>query len=76
MFVASLGSHLRCLLPLASPHLTACVQLNGTIRDNIVFGGDYDAPRLTAVVEACGLADDLRMLPGGEQCEIGERGVT
>ncbi|XP_059256375.1 ATP-binding cassette sub-family C member 10 isoform X1 [Mustela nigripes] len=47
-----------------------------TIRDNILFGKTFDAQLYKEVLEACALGDDLRILPAGDQTEVGERGVT
>ena len=41
-----------------------------------MFGSEYDAEKYEAVVEACALAADLKILPAGDQTEIGENGVT
>eukprot|EP01047_Picozoa_sp_COSAG01_P032680 COSAG01_NODE_2374_length_7803_cov_5.861241_4_plen_204_part_00 len=49
---------------------------NATVRDNILFGSAYDAERYKAVVEACALDADIASLPGGDQTEIGERGIN
>ena len=49
---------------------------NATVRQNILFGRPMDWARYHAVLHACCLQQDLRELPGGDQCEIGERGVT
>ena len=51
--------------------------LNATVRDNVLFGSDYDARRFEAAVEACSLLPDLEALgPARDLTEIGERGVT
>ncbi|NWU78711.1 MRP7 protein, partial [Onychorhynchus coronatus] len=47
-----------------------------TIRENILFGREYDARLYEEVVEACALSEDLNILPAGDQTEVGERGVT
>ena len=41
-----------------------------------MFGSEYNAEKYETVVEACALADDLKILPAGDQTEIGENGVT
>ena len=46
------------------------------MRENILFGSEYNAAKYEAVVEACALAADLKILPAGDQTEIGENGVT
>ncbi|KAF9201818.1 Multidrug resistance-associated protein 1 [Haplosporangium sp. Z 27] len=50
--------------------------INKTLKDNILFGKDYDEARYKRVVYACGLEPDLAMLPGGDLTEIGERGIN
>ena len=46
------------------------------MRDNILFGAEYDKKRFANVVEICCLASDLEMLANGDLTEIGERGVN
>ncbi|XP_077341580.1 ATP-binding cassette sub-family C member 10 isoform X2 [Lithobates pipiens] len=47
-----------------------------TIRDNILFGKEYNDHLYKEVVEACALTDDLSIFPYGDQTEVGENGVT
>merc|ERR1712032_1743779 len=49
---------------------------NMTVRENILFGSEFNAAKYEAVVEACALAADLKILPAGDQTEIGENGVN
>ncbi|XP_034237463.1 multidrug resistance-associated protein 1-like [Thrips palmi] len=49
---------------------------NAKLRDNILFCKDYDARHYNKVIEACALKSDLAMLPGGDQTEIGEKGIN
>uniref|UniRef100_A0A8D3BHY2 ATP-binding cassette sub-family C member 10 n=1 Tax=Scophthalmus maximus TaxID=52904 RepID=A0A8D3BHY2_SCOMX len=49
---------------------------HASVRDNILFGKDYDPDLYQAVVQACALADDLNVLPNGDKTEVGENGVT
>ncbi|XP_030627919.1 multidrug resistance-associated protein 7 [Chanos chanos] len=49
---------------------------HATVRDNILFGQDFDSVFYQAVIEACALTDDLSILPDGDQTEVGEIGVT
>ena len=49
---------------------------NTTVRENILFGKEYNRKWYDEVVDACALRPDLDMLPHGDQTEIGERGIT
>ncbi|XP_034367767.1 ATP-binding cassette sub-family C member 2 [Arvicanthis niloticus] len=49
---------------------------NGTIKDNILFGSEYNEKRYQQVLEACALLPDLEILPGGDMAEIGEKGIN
>uniref|UniRef100_A0A7S2DAY2 ATP-dependent transporter ycf16 n=1 Tax=Haptolina brevifila TaxID=156173 RepID=A0A7S2DAY2_9EUKA len=49
---------------------------NNTLRNNILFGKPYDPTFYARVISACALDGDLPNLPGGDQTEIGERGVN
>uniref|UniRef100_A0A8C3HDZ5 MRP2 protein n=1 Tax=Chrysemys picta bellii TaxID=8478 RepID=A0A8C3HDZ5_CHRPI len=46
---------------------------NATLKDNILFGSELDEARYQRVVEACALLPDLKLLPGGDLTEIGEK---
>ncbi|KAF9337504.1 Multidrug resistance-associated protein 1 [Linnemannia elongata] len=50
--------------------------LNATLRDNILFGLEFDQERYDRIIAASGLEPDLAMLPAGDQTEIGERGIN
>ncbi|ORZ28328.1 multi drug resistance-associated protein MRP [Lobosporangium transversale] len=50
--------------------------VNATLKDNILFGNEFDQARYDHVVMSCGLLPDIAMLPGGDQTEIGERGIN
>lgn len=47
--------------------------LNATIRENIVFGSEFDEKRYWKVVERCQLSHDLQILKDGDFTMIGER---
>ena len=48
----------------------------GTVRSNIIFGGEFDEVRYNQIVQACCLLNDFKQFPHGDQTEIGERGVN
>ena len=50
--------------------------MNASVRDNILFGLPYDEEKYKKVLQICELEADLSILPGGDQTEIGERGVN
>lgn len=50
--------------------------LSGTIRDNILFGNDYDPKRYSDVLQACALDVDMSLMIGGDMAHIGEKGVN
>ncbi|XP_014222078.1 multidrug resistance-associated protein 1 isoform X3 [Trichogramma pretiosum] len=49
---------------------------NATLQDNILFGKPLDKALYHRVIEACALSPDLKMLPAGDQTEIGEKGIN
>ncbi|XP_051945451.1 canalicular multispecific organic anion transporter 1 isoform X1 [Xyrauchen texanus] len=49
---------------------------NDTLKNNILFGSQLDEKQYQAVVDACALRPDLDLLPGGDQTEIGEKGIN
>ena len=46
---------------------------NATLRDNVLFGGEYDEEWYKQVIEACALLPDISILPAGDSTEIGEK---
>ncbi|KAL0973606.1 hypothetical protein UPYG_G00207060 [Umbra pygmaea] len=50
--------------------------LNDSLRENILFGKEYNENKYNAVLDACCLIPDLTELPFGEMTEIGERGTN
>ncbi|XP_076453500.1 ATP-binding cassette sub-family C member 5-like [Babylonia areolata] len=50
--------------------------INGTARENIVFGLPYDKEKFDRVVSACSLDKDFETFGAGELVEIGDRGLT
>uniref|UniRef100_A0A6I8RP40 ATP binding cassette subfamily C member 3 n=1 Tax=Xenopus tropicalis TaxID=8364 RepID=A0A6I8RP40_XENTR len=49
---------------------------NCTLKDNILFGRAANEKNYKKVLEACALVTDLEVLPGGDQTEIGEKGIN
>ena len=49
---------------------------NDTLRQNILFGSEYEERKYRRVVEYCQLRPDLAILPAGDQTEIGEKGIN
>jgi ATP-binding cassette, subfamily C (CFTR/MRP), member 1 len=50
--------------------------INDTVQRNILFGSELDERFYAEVVESCALAKDMRILPAGDQTEIGEKGIN
>eukprot|EP00835_Amoeboradix_gromovi_P005060 NODE_442_length_8548_cov_0.231862.p1 type:complete len:1245 gc:universal NODE_442_length_8548_cov_0.231862:1465-5199(+) len=50
--------------------------MNATIRENIVFGQDIDLVRYNGTIYDCALSRDLEILDGGDETEIGEKGIN
>jgi ATP-binding cassette, subfamily C (CFTR/MRP), member 1 len=49
---------------------------NSTLKDNILFGRPLDEEKYQHVLQVCALIPDLKVLPAGDQTEIGERGIN
>uniref|UniRef100_A0A2K5U2M2 ABC-type glutathione-S-conjugate transporter n=1 Tax=Macaca fascicularis TaxID=9541 RepID=A0A2K5U2M2_MACFA len=49
---------------------------NCTLQENVLFGQALNPKRYQQALEACALLADLEMLPGGDQTEIGEKGIN
>jgi len=45
-------------------------------QDNILFGQPYDYEKYQATLNVCCLKQDIEILPGGDQTEIGEKGIN
>lgn len=65
--IGILGSLLLCGVPWIQ---------NATVKDNILFGTEFDEKKYKEVIYACSLESDLEILPAGDSTEIGERGIT
>ncbi|XP_029433018.1 multidrug resistance-associated protein 1-like isoform X2 [Rhinatrema bivittatum] len=49
---------------------------NATFKENVLFGRKLEQNWYNAVLQACALLPDLKILPAGEETEIGEKGVN
>ncbi|GBM52169.1 Multidrug resistance-associated protein 1 [Araneus ventricosus] len=49
---------------------------NTSLKNNILFSKPLSKHFYEDVLEACGLKPDLEILPGGDQTEIGEKGIN
>ncbi|XP_050370620.1 LOW QUALITY PROTEIN: ABC transporter C family member 12-like [Argentina anserina] len=49
---------------------------NATVRENILFGSEFEAERYWKAIDVTELHHDLDLLPGRDLTEIGERGVN
>ncbi|XP_057825504.2 ABC transporter C family member 13 isoform X1 [Cryptomeria japonica] len=49
---------------------------SGTVRDNILFGKEYDEDRYAEVLKACALDVDIRYMKGCDLAMIGEKGFN
>eukprot|EP00929_Paragymnodinium_shiwhaense_P054641 TRINITY_DN273_c0_g1_i1.p1 TRINITY_DN273_c0_g1~~TRINITY_DN273_c0_g1_i1.p1 ORF type:complete len:1364 (+),score=417.09 TRINITY_DN273_c0_g1_i1:74-4165(+) len=50
--------------------------INASVKDNILFGCDYEEARYNAILDCCQLRADLKQLQSGDSTEIGERGIN
>ncbi|MBC7753403.1 MAG: ATP-binding cassette domain-containing protein [Moraxellaceae bacterium] len=50
--------------------------LNGTLKENIIFGNENKAVELNHAIFLASMASDIRLFPNGLQTEIGEKGVN
>eukprot|EP00931_Biecheleriopsis_adriatica_P029201 TRINITY_DN17370_c0_g1_i1.p1 TRINITY_DN17370_c0_g1~~TRINITY_DN17370_c0_g1_i1.p1 ORF type:complete len:1189 (+),score=219.29 TRINITY_DN17370_c0_g1_i1:514-3567(+) len=50
--------------------------LHGTVRENIIFGREYNEEQFQKVVQVCALEHDLQQLKDGASTIIGERGIN
>ncbi len=50
--------------------------LNMSLRENIIFGSEYNEKHYKNVIKVCALERDLSLMPDGDRTEIGERGIN
>lgn len=61
--------------PIAYAAQTAAI-VNGTVRENVVFGLEDDEESYQRCLEAACLTHDLKLLVAGDRTELGEKGVN
>ncbi|CAF4606534.1 unnamed protein product [Rotaria socialis] len=49
---------------------------NATLKQNILFGKDYDEKLYNEIIDACELRSDFEHLPERDEIEIGEKGIN
>ncbi|KAK9303947.1 hypothetical protein QLX08_004533 [Tetragonisca angustula] len=49
---------------------------NASLQDNVLFGKSMHKSVYNRVIESCALNPDLKVLPAGDQTEIGEKGIN
>ncbi|WAR19116.1 MRP7-like protein [Mya arenaria] len=49
---------------------------HATVKDNILFGRQFNSRKYERIIDACALTEDLKTLPAGDLTEVGENGVT
>lgn len=50
--------------------------INGTVRENILFGEPFRPRRFERILSVCALKQDLDLLPGRDFTEVGEKGIN
>ncbi|KAJ3397113.1 Multidrug resistance-associated protein 1 [Lobulomyces angularis] len=50
--------------------------LNSSIRENILFGSEYDEEWYDKVIEACALTHDFSILTDGDRTLVGDKGIS
>ncbi|KAG7759026.1 hypothetical protein KL911_000163 [Ogataea haglerorum] len=50
--------------------------MNGTIKENILFGCKYDPDFYEKTIKACALTHDLNVLTDGDATQVGEKGIS
>uniref|UniRef100_A0A060TAR9 ARAD1D22132p n=1 Tax=Blastobotrys adeninivorans TaxID=409370 RepID=A0A060TAR9_BLAAD len=50
--------------------------MNGSVKDNILFGSKYEEGFYERTIDACALRDDLDILPDGDGTLVGEKGIS
>ncbi|BGO95914.1 hypothetical protein JCM10020v2_007651 [Rhodotorula toruloides] len=69
------GKSALLLALLGELHISPWLQ-DTSVRQNILFGEEYDDERYRETIFACALEDDLEALPEGDETRVGERGLS
>ena len=46
---------------------------NASVKDNILFGQPMNELTYSQTIDSCALEQDMKILPGGDMTEIGEK---
>ncbi|XP_061183744.1 multidrug resistance-associated protein 1-like [Saccostrea echinata] len=49
---------------------------NNSLKENLLFGKEMNGKNYNKAIDACALRTDLDILPGGDETEIGEKGIN
>lgn len=49
---------------------------NQTLKENVLFGSEYDEERYKKVIYQCALERDFSLFDAGDETEVGEKGLT
>lgn len=71
-----LDAHRKAVQPRSAYVPQEAFIVNGSLKENLEFGGGQNAERLATALRVSCLEDDLHQLPAGLFTEIGERGVN
>lgn len=50
--------------------------MNGTVKENILFGFKEDPEFYAKTIKACALTQDLEVFPNGDMTQVGEKGIS
>ncbi|KAK6462759.1 P-loop containing nucleoside triphosphate hydrolase protein [Scheffersomyces coipomensis] len=50
--------------------------MNASFKENIIFGHRYDEEFYQKTIDACQLLPDLKILPDGDDTQVGEKGIS
>lgn len=50
--------------------------MNASVKENILFGCRFDSEFYKLTISACQLEQDLKILPDGDETQVGEKGVS